>query len=1058
MTNCDSPVAIFNSGRSHGSVDDDDLLDEDCWLELVKVSLSSSLLQQVDGSEHHLVTKDPYENENVEDHRHIDSPEVVLLQLEVNNHSSNNGDTCCGPSVLLQVEGFSSYSPVLPQQSSSSHAPPVTNNITESHSNKENSKDISLMMHPIMYQYLHSNSSSKIGYHNHCTNSSSRIRRRRRTGTRQSQRHADEDVSLSYEDVDISIVPLPMLSYQIFQQDEEISSEKKFSNRRSGILGSFTIEPITVSLSETTKRRIQYPQPQRILPKGSSIVLSWIFSMDNDKGDTENEKNSDQYDKYRHNAIAIALEGRWIKKGCTLLLSAVSFGLVLVEVTDIILVNSTRSHESNEKDGSRIIHDNDGVDVDETTIMGDKVYRFGSVDDYKIHFIAGMASNSSKENPSPSFPLTAQRHHKKYATVEDNKMVTTSAVPGYESLLEELVELCNARFDENFITTPSARVVAAPSAIMITGYAGVGKSRMVSCLVERLMSTSASKSIDDDPNNHKKDAMSSGYIGRSAYHRCCFMTVQDLIFRASVEGDLLINVIVAQIDDGCTIWVIDDMHLLERETASDDVATEDGMVDEERQDAEYMMVQNAIVDAVDRYQHRCIIIGLCRAPKRLPHRLTKIGRFEKVVTMLPPTQVQRFKIWKSLLSTNVTTQDDDPEKDQGSKNSEMIAWAKALTSMTSGCVASDLHRILRDAQTRRMARSTTMSSHVNDTVGHLILAGSLKWVDLQQAAKTTIPSQLSELDVISPHYFSDENEEETVLLNSPDNIEAWKEIHEYHWKAIGGYSQTKRLVYRHVVVPWKHFIRQTGGSFSTPYKDSDRENTQKLSSWPDPPSGVLFHGPSGTGKSTAARCLAASLGLPLIQIRASDVLDRWLGGSEALIRSIFSRARAASPCILLLDEIDAMASNRETDETNDFGSRILSTLLNEMDGVSSSVRSSQVLVVGCTNRIESIDSALLRPGRLQEHFLMDFPNFDDTNSMLRLRLKNIPLDKNVVLEDVSQLLVEKLATGADVEGICREVCFLAMRRSDSITGDLDGKGSIQLTLSMEDFTEAIDNF
>lgn len=189
-------------------------------------------------------------------------------------------------------------------------------------------------------------------------------------------------------------------------------------------------------------------------------------------------------------------------------------------------------------------------------------------------------------------------------------------------------------------------------------------------------------------------------------------------------------------------------------------------------------------------------------------------------------------------------------------------------------------------------------------------------------------------------------------------------------------------------------------------------------SWLEPPPGVLFHGPSGYGKTSAVRCMANSLQLPMIQVQAADILDEWLGGSEALLRSLVCRARAASPCILFLDEIDAIANNREEDEMNDF------TLLNEMDGVSSAIQKSHVLVVAFTNRLGSLDSALLRPGRLQEHFYLGIPSAEDLGNILRFRLRKIPLDEGICLDDIAQSFLNLEAIGADVEGLCREVCFV----------------------------------
>lgn len=185
----------------------------------------------------------------------------------------------------------------------------------------------------------------------------------------------------------------------------------------------------------------------------------------------------------------------------------------------------------------------------------------------------------------------------------------------------------------------------------------------------------------------------------------------------------------------------------------------------------------------------------------------------------------------------------------------------------------------------------------------------------------------------------------------------------------------------------------------------------------------------------------------MIQVRASDVLDKWLGGSEALIRSLFAKARSASPCILFLDEIDSLAGNRQQQQgdddagtTNDFSSRILSTLLNEMDGISSSGHKSQVLVIACTNRLESLDAALLRPGRLQEHMFLDLPNVQDLQEILALRLSGIPVDAGVSMEELSTTLFANGAMGADVEGLCREACMISMRHCSSL-------GEVKVTLS-----------
>ena len=444
--------------------------------------------------------------------------------------------------------------------------------------------------------------------------------------------------------------------------------------------------------------------------------------------------------------------------------------------------------------------------------------------------------------------------------------------------------------------------------------------------------------------------------------------------------NLLQNVLLPNLKS-CSLWILDDLHLLESEDAAN---TSDGS-DTYQLDVEYILVKNALLEAIDQYHQQCRILGICQRESHLPSELTKIGRLEKTMKMFPPTQAQRKDIWKSILSSQ--------EHSSVDSNSVHEQWASALASSTPGFVSRDLLRVYHDAKTHRLALTRSEKDE----------SPSLTWNDLVESVRKVIPSQLAELDVIKPTMFG------------PGLT--WKEIHTQSWKDFGGYSSVKKNVYRHVVSPWRHFMEMM---------DSGASETG-TKSWLEPPPGVLFHGKSGTGKSHAAKCLAASLELPIIQVRATDILNKWLGGSESLLRSLFDKARSASPCILFLDEIDAIANNREEDETNEFSSRILSTLLNEMDGVSSSVQKSRVLVVACTNRLGSLDAALLRPGRLQEHILMDNATPNDLQDILRLHLEKVPVDPSVSLEELAITLFERGATGADVEGLVREVCMIAMR-------------------------------
>ncbi|PSQ38048.1 AAA family ATPase [Halobacteriales archaeon SW_10_66_29] len=195
----------------------------------------------------------------------------------------------------------------------------------------------------------------------------------------------------------------------------------------------------------------------------------------------------------------------------------------------------------------------------------------------------------------------------------------------------------------------------------------------------------------------------------------------------------------------------------------------------------------------------------------------------------------------------------------------------------------------------------------------------------------------------------------------------------------------------------------------------------------DPPSGVLLYGPPGTGKTLLAEAIAGESGVNFVQVAGPEVLDRYVGESEAAIRELFERARQTAPAIIFLDEIDALASNRG--EGHEVTERVVSQLLTEMDRAASHPK---LVVLAATNRKGSIDPALLRPGRLEQH--IEVPNPDETarREVLAVHTRGTPLGENV---DLDELAAETAGySGAELEALVREASMRAIRE---IAADID---------------------
>jgi cell division protease FtsH len=192
------------------------------------------------------------------------------------------------------------------------------------------------------------------------------------------------------------------------------------------------------------------------------------------------------------------------------------------------------------------------------------------------------------------------------------------------------------------------------------------------------------------------------------------------------------------------------------------------------------------------------------------------------------------------------------------------------------------------------------------------------------------------------------------------------------------------------------------------------------------PKGVLLVGPPGTGKTLLARAVAGEAGVPFLSISGSEFVELFVGVGAARVRDLFLRARASAPCIIFIDELDALGRARGISPVSggqDEKEQTLNQLLTELDGFDPS---SGVVLLAATNRPEILDPALLRAGRFDRQILVDRPDKAGRVAILRVHVRGVKLDQAVSLEEIAALTTG--FTGADLANLVNEAALLATRR------------------------------
>jgi transitional endoplasmic reticulum ATPase len=400
---------------------------------------------------------------------------------------------------------------------------------------------------------------------------------------------------------------------------------------------------------------------------------------------------------------------------------------------------------------------------------------------------------------------------------------------------------------------------------------------------------------------------------------------------------------------------------------------------------------------------KVIVIAATNRPNAIDPALRRPGRFDREIEIKVPDKRGRLEILQIHTRHMPLVQNMEDKHESADK---MVDLEK-LAAVSHGFVGADLEYLCKEAAMKTLRRNLPDIKLEEDRLSPETLDKLIVTMpDFEDALKDVMPSAMRE-----------------VYLETPD----------VKWADIGGLDTVKKELQEAVEWPLKYPDLYDKIGYSMP-------------------KGIMLYGPSGTGKTLLAKAVATESEANFISVRGPELLSKWVGESERGIREVFRRARQASPCVIFFDEVDALAPTRGMGGDSMVTERVVSQLLTELDGVQSL---NGVVVLAATNRIDIVDTALLRAGRFDKLIQIPLPDKPARKEILKIHMKGVPIAKDVDVDRIVEMT--EGFSGADMSLLTNTAVSIVLQGFISKYPKPDDakKHVEEAVVEMEQFAEAI---